>query len=153
MQSFEIETELGLGAQECWAHMTSPSGVNAEFWPFLRMTFPSATRDVTSGWQPGRRLFRSWILLFGILPVEYDDFGFEEVDVGRRFLETSEMLSQQEWIHEREIKETLAGVRLIDRISFVSRLPFLERIYLVVFRFVFRYRHFRLRRLYGRDAV
>jgi len=133
--------------------MTSPSGVNAEFWPFMRMTFPPTMRDVTTDWQPGRRLFRSWLLLFGIIPVEYDDFGFKEVDTGRRFLEVSEMLSQQQWIHEREIIETPEGVRLCDRVSFVSRLASLERIYLSVFRLVFRYRHFRLKRLYGHDAV
>ncbi len=153
MQSFEIETDLCIPAEKAWSHMTSPSGVNAEFWPIMRMTFPPTVGDVTSDWQPGRQLFRSWLLLFGIVPVEYDDFGLEEVDRGKRFLEISEMMSQEKWIHEREITEIPKGVRLRDRVSFVSRLASLERVYLVVFRLVFRYRHFRLKRLYGRAAV
>ena len=153
MRSFEIETDLCLRPDEAWSHMTSPSGVNAEFWPFIRMTFPSTMEDVTTDWQPGRHLFRSWLLLFGIIPVEYDDFGFKEVDIGKRFLESSEMLSQHQWIHEREISETPAGARISDRVSFVSRLPYLESVYLGVFRLVFRYRHFRLKRLFGHDAV
>jgi len=153
VQSFEIETDLCLSPEKAWLHMTSPSGVNAEFWPFMRMTFPGTMEDVTSDWRPGQRLFRSWLLLFGVIPVEYDDFGFKEVDKGKRFLEISEMLSQQQWIHEREISETPMGVRLSDRVSFVSRLPSMERIYLGVFRLVFRYRHFRLNRLYGHDAA
>lgn len=152
MQSFEIETDLCLSPEKAWSHMTSPSGVNAEFWPFLRMTFPSTMDDVTSDWQPDQHRFRSWLLLFGIIPVEYDDFGLREVDIGKRFLESSEMLSQQQWVHEREISETPAGTRISDRVCFVSRLPFLERVYLGVFRLVFRYRHFRLKQLYGHDA-
>jgi len=67
-----------------WRHAVSPSGVNREFRPLLRMTFPSDISDLTAAWQPGERLFRSWLLLAGVVPIDYDDLVLEEVDPGRR---------------------------------------------------------------------
>ena len=153
MKSFQIESHLRLRQDEAWEHAISPRGVNAEFWPILRMTFPVSVIDISEGWQPGRRLFRSWILLFYLLPIEYDDVALAEVDDGRRFLEQSEMLTQKSWQHERELFETSSGVRIVDRITFISRIAALEPIQLVVFRLAFKYRHFRLRRLFGHDAA
>ena len=149
MKSFRIESHIRLSPDEAWQHALSPLGVNAEFWPVLRMTFPASVADISEGWQPGSRLFRSWILLFGVLPVEYDDLALAEVDEGRRFLERSEMWTQKLWQHEREILEAASGTRIVDRVSFVSRVAPLESIHLLIFRLIFRYRHFRLRRLYG----
>ena len=94
--------------------------MNAEFWPIFRMTFPGSLTNLFDEWQRGRKLCRSWILLFGVLPVECDDLAFVEVDEGRRFFERSEMLTQELWQHEREILESPTGVRLVDRVCFRS---------------------------------
>ena len=152
MQSFQIRSTLNADPAKAWQHATSPRGVNAEFWPFLRMTFPASVTDFSRDWEPGRRLFRSWILLFGVIPIEYDDLSLSEVDEGRRFLERSEMLMVRSWQHERELLVTSSGVELVDRIVFESRVPALESIQGMIFRLIFRYRHFRLRRLYERNA-
>jgi len=124
-----------------------------EFWPVLRMTFPADLESISDGWQPGKRLFRSWILLFGFLPVEYDDLTLVELEEGHRLLERSKMFTQKYWQHERELSETGAGVRIVDRVVFESRFSSLEAILLMIFRQVFRYRHFRLRQLYGHLAA
>jgi len=153
VKSFQIESEVRLSREDAWRHATSPQGVNAEFWPILRMAFPATVSSLSDEWSPGRPICRCWILLFGILPVEYDDLSFVEVEEGRRFLERSEMLTQKLWQHEREIVEKPPGVLIRDRISFSSRMPALERIQLTIFRLVFRYRHFRLLRLFGHNAV
>ncbi len=153
MKSFEIESRIRLSRGEAWQHATSPEGVNAELWPILRMTFPTSLSSLADDWQPGRPLCRSWILLFGVLPVEYDDVTFVEIDEGRRFLERSEMLTQKLWQHEREIVEIPTGVRIVDRVSFRSRVAFFEPIQLAIFRAIFRYRHDRLRRLFGHAAA
>ena len=153
MKTFQIESTLPLRQDEAWAHAINPDGVNAEFWPLLRMTFPESVSDLMEGWEPGRKLFRSWLLLFCVLPVEYDDVAFVEVDPGRRFLEKSEMLTQRVWQHEREILEVEHGVRVIDRVSFESRVLALEPIQAMIFRQVFRYRHYRLRRLFRGEAA
>ena len=137
---------------EVWQHAISPSGVNRELRPLLRMTFPAGTTDLTDGWQPGERRFRSWILLLGVLPVEYDDVVFEEVEPGRRFLERSTLLSQRVWEHERIVEAVDGGCRITDRVRFEPRLRWLAVVHRTVFRAVFAWRHRNLRRLFG-DAL
>ena len=148
MKTFEIESRIGLPPHRAWARVTRPADVNREFWPLLRMTFPPGADSLVASWEPNRTLFRSWILLFGILPVEYDDLAFAEVEEGRRFLERSKMLTQSLWQHERTIFEAANGCRIVDRVTFTSKIPALEPLQGAIFRAVFRYRHLRLRRLY-----
>ena len=148
MLQFEIESTLGTDPETVWAHSTSPSGVNSEFWPLLRMTFPPHTRDFSEAWQPGVRLFRSWILLFGLLPVDYDDITLVEVEPGKRFLERSSMATQHLWQHERTIAGIGSGTVLRDRIVFDPRLPALGSVYRFVYHQIFRYRHYRLARIF-----
>ena len=113
------------------------------------MTFPSDVADLTAAWQPGKRLFRSWILLAGVVPVEYDDLALEAVEPGRRFLERSTLLTQRVWEHERRIEPAAPGCRLTDRIRFTPRWAVLSAAHGAVFEAVFRWRHRRLRRLFG----
>jgi hypothetical protein len=116
------------------------------------MTFPESVGNLVSDCRPDQAPLRSWILLFGLVPVEYDDLTLVEVEDGRRFLERSEMLTQQIWQHEREILADADGSRIVDRVYIESRIPSLEKIQMAVFKVVFRYRHFRLKRIYGHKA-
>jgi hypothetical protein len=113
------------------------------------MTFPSGISDLTAASQPGKRLFRSWLLLAGVVPIEYDDIVFEEVEPGRRFLERSSLFTQRVWEHERIIEPASQGCRVTDRVRFVPRLPWLAALYRPVFNAVFRWRHRNLRALFG----
>ena len=144
---------LSAAPEILWIHAVSPAGVNRELRPLLRMTFPPGVSDLTASWRPGERLFRSWLLLGGLLPVEYDDVAFSEVEPGRRFLELSSLLSQRVWAHERIIEPASHGCRLTDRVRFVPRVPWLASSYAPVFKAVFRLRHRNLRRLFGEAAA
>ena len=147
---FEIESVLSAPPEAVWSRISTPEGINDEFRPLARMTFPSWVRRITPESVPfGRCLCRSWILLFGILPTEYDDVTFLEVEPGRRFLESSAMLSQKRWVHERTLEAAGEGCRLRDRVSFEPRLPLTGVLYRPIFRFFFRHRHGRLRRRFG----
>ncbi len=126
----------------------SPEGVNRELRPLLRMTFPSDVSDLAA-LRPGARPLRSWLLLGGLLPVEYDDVVFEELEPGRRFLERSSLLTQRLWEHERIIEPDGTGSLLTDRVLFVPRLPWLAAVHRPVFHAVFAWRHRNLRRLFG----
>ena len=153
MGEVSLTSTLGTEPGALWRDIVSPEGINREFRPFLRMTFPHGVDDVTARWRPGERICRSWILLAGVLPVEYDDIVFEEVEPGRRFLERSSMFTQRVWEHERTIVGDSAGSVLTDRVRFVPRWRWLEPLSRALVRATFRWRHRNLRRLYDGGAA
>ncbi len=146
---FSIHSDLAVHPDELWDHAVSPVDVNAELRPLLSMSFPDGVEDITAGWEPGRFRFRSWILLGGVIPVEYDDIAFAEVLPGSSFCETSTLASQSLWTHERVVEPLPGGARISDQLTFASRLSLLEPLYGWVFRWVFQWRHHNLRRRYG----
>jgi len=152
LKEFQVSSRLAASPERVWEHATSPEGMNRELRPLLRMTFPPDTHDLAASWRPGERLFRSWILLGGVLPVEYDDLTIVELEPGRRFLERSSLLTQRVWEHERLVASEGSGCRLTDRLRFEPRVPWLAWLHRPVFRVVFALRHRNLRRLFG-DAT
>lgn len=151
---FSLASDLRASPEEVWSHATNMRGVNREFFPLVRMTCPEPEGRLPSPPPLGQRLFRSWILLFGLLPIDYDDLTFVEFESGRRFLERSAMLSQKQWVHERTLRPTATGCRVTDSVRFTPRLRLLGALQLAVFRVAFRWRHRNLRRLFrpGVDA-
>ena len=147
---FSFSSELRASPEEVWSHATWLPGVNREFFPLVRMTWPGPDGRLHVPPVPGQRLFRSWILLFGLLPIDYDDLTLAEFEPGRRFLERSVMFSQKEWVHERVVTPTATGCRLTDSVRFTPRLRPLGALQLVLFRLAFRWRHHNLRRLFAR---
>lgn len=148
MRRLVVASELAAPPEAVWAHAVSPEGVNHELGPWLRMRFPPGASDLARV-PTGTPLGRCWILLGGLLPVEYDDLTLVEVEPGRRFLERSRLLSQRVWEHERCVEATPGGALLTDRLGFVPRLAGLGALHAVLFRAVFRWRHARLRRRFG----
>ena len=147
---FEISSLLKTPPEKVWKQVASMPGVNAELRPLARMTYPAARAQLGAPGVPiGQRLFRSWILLFGLLPLDYDDLVLARIEPDRGFLETSTLLSQRRWVHERTLQPVGDGCRLIDRIEFEPRLRFLGPLYLLVFRRFFVHRHRRLQILFG----
>jgi len=148
---FSFASDLAAPAEVLWAHATSAAGVNRELFPLARMTFPrSAERLALDASSLGKRLFRSWILLFGLLPVDYDDLTLLRVTPGVEFVEVSPMLSQREWQHQRTLTPVPGGTRLADTVRFVPRLAALGKPYRLVFAQAFALRHRNLRKLFGR---
>ncbi len=149
--SFTVSSLLAAPAERVWAHASSFVGVNRELWPLARMTYPAAMARLTPEAVPlGETAFRSWILLFGLVPVEYDDFRLVELVPGGHFSEVSRLLSMLEWRHRRSVAPSGAGCILRDEIAFAPRWRLLGPAQLLAFRLVFRLRHRVLRRLFGR---
>jgi hypothetical protein len=137
-----------------WDRITTAQGINDELWPYLRMTAPASLRE--SGLAQvefGRRICRSAVLLFGVLPVDYDDITLVRLEPPAGFLERSPMLSQQVWEHERTLEEVPDGCVLTDRVSYSPRLPLPDRPLRALYAGVFRHRHRRLRRRFGGHAL
>lgn len=143
-------SELAAAPEVVWRHATSMTGVNEELTPLLRMTVPAGLAGVGVDALPtGRRAGRSWLLLFGWLPVDYDDLTIAEHGPGRRFLETSTMLTQSYWEHERTVDPADGGCRLVDTVQWQGRLPGLGALYRLAVPLLFGHRHRRLRRRFG----
>ena len=152
---FQVSSVLPATPAEVWARVATIEGVNHELLPFARMTCPRAFAGMrldAAPVVPGQRLFRSWILLFGILPVDWDDLTLVRVEPDRGFFESSTMLSQRRWIHERTLETVPGGCRVTDRIEFEPRLSLPSGLFHGVFRFFFRHRHRRLAQWFSKGA-
>ena len=117
-----FESPLSVSPQAAWSWATSVAGITAELRPLLRMTTPPAISNILDvDVHLGRPLFRSWILLFGVLPIDRSDLTLIELDVGHRFVELSPMLTMKRWRHERIIESREHGCTLTDRLEFQPR--------------------------------
>jgi ligand-binding SRPBCC domain-containing protein len=149
-QTFTLSTAVGAGPDTVWERVSTPEGINHELGPWLRMTVPARFRALDAETVPvGERLFRSWILLFGVIPVDYDDLTIVRLEPGRGFLERSRLASARVWEHERTLEAAAGGCRVTDRIAFVPRVPGAGRAQRALLRAVFRRRHRRLVRHFG----
>lgn len=149
--SFDLRFESTLSApvERVWARVGTFAGVNDELRPLLRMTAPAGTTLTPDDAPIGRPWFRSWLLLGGVLPIDFDHLRLVAIDPPHGFHERSTMLSAAVWEHRRTLTE--AGpeeTRLVDELHVEPRAPFgpiLRRAVPVVFR----YRHERLRARFG----
>ena len=153
MPGFSVSSQLYAPPDVVWERVTSFEGVNHELMPIVRMTAPAGVEalrpeEVTIG----ERLFRSRILLFGLLPIDYDDITLVRIEPGRGFLERSPMLSQRVWEHERTLEPRSGGTLVTDRVEFEPRLPGGGALR-PLFHAVFRHRHRRLRSRFGGERV
>src|SRR5690554_7526979 len=56
--------------------------------PFLHMSVPKGVKDISSvTLEPGVPMFRSWITLFGVLPIDYSDLTLPMLNSGVWFVE------------------------------------------------------------------
>lgn len=150
MRAFEISSDLAATPETVWQRVVTPAGINDELLPLMRMTMPRQLRGATIDQLPLRQpIGRSWLLLFGLVPVDYDDLALAEVDPGRRFFEQSTMLTQSQWAHERIVEAHEGGCRVTDRLSWQGRTKPFEMLYGLAVPVLFRHRHRRLRRRFG----
>jgi len=147
---FDISTRLAATPADVWASCTSVQGVARELSPWFRMTFPRGIEDLTPpNVELGKRSFRSWMLLFGVVPVDFDDVTFVEIEPGRRFVERSTMASQRVWLHERIVEPCDEGTLITDRLEWEGRLPGAELVFAAVVPQLFAWRHRQLKRNFG----
>jgi hypothetical protein len=163
MGAFEIQSDLAVEPGEFWSQCSLES-VNWELAPIAKMTAPPAwaNREI-SDWPVGAELFSSWILLFGVLPIDRHAFRLRETDCECGFNEASSSWINREWNHCREIRPPAirpaairsqsAGCTVVDRVAFVCRVPVVGALLTPLYKFVFWHRHRRLRKKYGAAAA
>jgi ligand-binding SRPBCC domain-containing protein len=146
-------SRLDAAPEAVWERATSFAGINDEFGGLFRMTAPRAVREAGLGAVTvGERICRSWVLLFGVVPIDYDDITLVELDPPHGFLERSTMLSMRDWEHRRTIEPDGAGCVLTDEIRYEPRVPVSDVLVRPVYALIFRIRHRRLRRHFGSAA-
>jgi ligand-binding SRPBCC domain-containing protein len=122
--TFERRSVVAASPADVWVWATSQEGINGELMPIFRMTMPGSMKgksidDVAALGKVGR----SWLLLLGFIPVDFDDITIAEYERGRRFLERSTMLSMSLWEHERVVTQRDGATEVCDRITFQLRSP------------------------------
>ena len=101
----------------------------------------------------GEAVGRSWVLLGGVLPVDFDDITLVERGPGMRFLERSPMGSMRFWEHERTVVARGPGESEVrDRLTFEPRLPGAGRAARWLIERIFAHRQRRLMEWFARDA-
>ena len=152
MTEFSFRSDLTIEPSAFWSRM-SMRAVNEELAPLVRMTVPAAWATCSlAQWQTGRVLFRSWILLFGIFPVDRQAVQMERIHDETGFLERSSSWMNRLWEHERTTEITPGGCVLVDRVKVLGRIPLAERLLTPTYKRIFEHRHQRLRALYGRTT-
>lgn len=148
-----VASTVSAPAATTWARVTTPAGVRDELRPWLSMTMPPGLRGRTPADAHevlDRPLGRAWLLLGGVLPVEYDAMTLVAVDPGRSFHERSSTALLSRWEHERTVTPSGPGSCTVhDRLSLVVRWPLRlvpghARLVITVVRALFSHRHRRL---------
>lgn len=158
MERFEVRTTISAQPDDVWRRVTTPAGINDELRPVMRMTIPASMKGKTiADVAPGSHLGRSWLLLLGLVPFDYDDIAIAELEPDRRFVERSSMLSMKCWEHERTITPAAGGCELRDRVAFelrspLSLVPGLARLLCRLLRRFFQHRHRRVFRWFSQPA-
>ncbi|GAA1054420.1 hypothetical protein [Dietzia natronolimnaea] len=136
---------------EVWARVVTADGVSDEFRPLLRMRFPARLAGASIADVPlGRPIGRAWVLLGGVIPVEYDDLVLVDLEAPRFFQERSELGSCRVWEHRRELESLADGsTRVTDTLLAVPRALVPGSVVRVVVGALFAHRHRRLAREFG----
>jgi ligand-binding SRPBCC domain-containing protein len=147
---FTISSLVAAPRERVWERVTTPEGVNAELMPIVRMTLPRGTEQLDLASVPvGSPVGRCWLLLFGLIPFDWDDLMLLRLEAPAGFHELSSMASMRVWEHERTLEPVAGGCRVTDRVAFLPRVPFPAVWVRPLFRAIFRHRHRRLRAQFG----
>ena len=150
----ERQSVVDAPAEQVWARVVTPEGINDEVRPWMTMSMPRGARGLTVDNVPvGTPIGRAWLRLFGVLPFDLDRLTIAELEPGRSFDEQSTMMSMRTWRHQRTVTpdgDAKAVVR--DRITFELRAPLRPATPIVAagLRALFGHRHRRLQRHFDR---
>ena len=138
----ERQSVVDAPAEDVWARVDTPEGINDEVRPWMTMSMPQGAKSLTVDNVPiGTPI--------GVLPFDYDRLCIAALEPGRVFHEESTMMSMRQWRHERSVTpdgDSKAIVR--DRITFQLRAPLRLATPIVAagLRALFGHRHRRLQR-------
>lgn len=149
MISLTFESKLKATPEQVWQSITSIEGLTFEMLPFMRLTVPKGYKTLADIYpRKPEANFRSWVLLFGILPIDHTDLQLKSLTPLKGFVEESNMASMKYWRHERKIVPVSEGVTsVIDELTFEPLR--LKSLSVLVIRKFFEHRHKKLKQKFS----
>ncbi len=146
---FKVESELSVCQELLAAECLNMRGVNQELSPLVKMIVskPWANTPMIQ-WPLHRKVCSSLVLLFGFLPIDVHQFRFHSI-TGSGFSERSTTFTNKEWSHDRTLQQCAQGSKIVDNVSFESRIPFAGSFLQPIYKRIFLHRHRRLIHMYG----
>jgi hypothetical protein len=154
--SLFFESRLAASAEVVWAQVCRMPGVNFELMPLMRMSYPADRASLDDGAlvNPGDTVFNSWLMLFGVIPIDRHALAFDRVMPGVGFDERSHSWLQREWIHRRRVEPIgSSACRVTDELVVSPRVALAAPIAKLIVRTLFTHRHRRLRARFGTAAA
>ena len=144
--NLKFESLVDGSLEDVWNSITSLKGLTAEMLPLMRLTAPKGFKTLSDIY-PRKNDFRSWVLLFGILPIDHTDLNLKSLTPLKGFVEESKMASMKYWRHERTlISVSPKQTRVIDELTF-EPVRFAQLSAMTVKMF-FQHRHKRLKKMF-----
>jgi len=146
-----MESLINISKENLWKSIWSFDHINKEIAPLFRMTSPSIDLDTIDpkSIPLNQQLFKSYIFLFKIIPIDIHSFMLKSIIEFEFFEETSSSLMMKHWNHTRALKARGPQTLLIDKIEYQHRLGFMGQICFPIYKFVFAHRHKKLRSFYN----
>ncbi len=146
--TFKVQSSILLNCSDVWNIITTMEQVNNELYPFARMTYPINKNHFCKLIEtPNKKIFTSWILLFGFLPIDIHFFKLEKLEEGKAFYENSSSIMHKYWKHTRLLIAENKNTILIDEVHFSPRVPLLGAILFPIYKKIFSNRHRQLMQL------
>jgi ligand-binding SRPBCC domain-containing protein len=150
----ERQSVIDAPADQVWARVVTPEGINDEVRPWMTMSMPRGAQSLTVDNVPvGTPVGRAWLRLFGVLPFDYDYLTIAALEPGHSFDEQSTMMSMRRWRHQRSVTpESDSKAVVHDCITFELRAPLRPATPIVAagLRALFGHRHRRLQRHFAK---
>jgi len=130
-----------------WERAGRVSGINDELWPLARMTCPAhLDRIAAPPHAVGQPPVHSWMLLFGVVPIERRSLQFDLLEEGR-FVDCSTGWLNGRWRHDRSVVGREDGsTLLVDKLVLEPRVRLMSGLVRAAVTWTFRRRHRRLGR-------
>ncbi len=147
---FEFASSLDADVHEVWKVVSTMKGVNFELHPFVHMTSGRDHQTLPTDVAPGHVIFRSWLLLFHVLPFDRHFLALDDFEHDRGFVEESSSWLQRRWRHERRLASDQGhGCVIADRLVIEPRLQLSRPLVSLIVKTLFHHRHRRLKRRFG----
>jgi len=149
----ETESYLSVRADQLADRLLESSSEAYETMPFVKREVPDPwVGESMKRWPVGRSLHSRKVLLFGVFPIDDQEFKLTFV-CNSGFIESSKTTIHEYWTHQRTIFDRQSYCQVKDVIEFSCKKRYTEELLRPLYRGLIRHRHRRLRNRYGVEKI